>query len=461
MPSSSTSNLWPHQQYTRNFGRSVRTVYDLSDPGTGKTRAHLAILHDDYASGLDGRTLIVCPKTLMRSAWAAEIDDNFPHLAYAVAEAGQREEAFKTNAPVVITNTDAVTQLAKNPKLLSGFDKLIVDESTAFKHATSQRSKAMKLLSNRFKRRDLLTGTPNPNSVTEFWHQMLILDGGARLGPNYFRFRNAVQVSEQVGPMPNMVKWTDRDGAMESVMSLISDVTVRHQFEDVMTHVPPNHVSRYTFELSKKAAKIYRDFADQMVAMINGERVSAVHAASLRAKLLQIASGAVYSGDGDRSYALVDTFRYELACELISQYRHSVVFFNWFHQRVELSAMLEKQGKRFAVIDGSVSNAERGRIVDAFQDGKYDTILLHPKTGAHGLTLTTGEACIILSPFYEADLLKQAIHRIYRGAQDKATNTVLVQAAGTVEELVYARLNSKAENMDEFLSMVVEAQRRR
>jgi SNF2 family DNA or RNA helicase len=113
------------------------------------------------------------------------------------------------------------------------------------------------------------------------------------------------------------------------------------------------------------------------------------------------------------------------------------------------------------VIDGSVPQQRRDVIVNDFQAGAYQTILLHPQTGAHGLTLTRGEACILLSPIYEADLLKQAIHRIYRGAQDKATDTVLVQARGTVEDLVYERRLEKTNNMNDFLALAATAQARR
>lgn len=452
---------WPHQEETREFGAHSRLVYDLSDPGTGKTTSQLLILNDDYSRGENGRTLVVCPKTLMRSAWGNEIDNYFPGITYSIADAAHRAEAFAVDSSVVITNTDAVTSLAKAPNLLRGFSKLIIDESTSFKHATSQRSKAMRTIANRFERRSLLTGTANPNSVTELWHQVLIMDGGQRLGKSFYHFRNSVQQSEQAGPMPNMVKWTDKPGALEAVFSLISDITIRHAFEDVMTHVPPNHISRYEFELNKKAQKIYDTFASEMVARIGDEKVTAVHASSLRQKLLQIASGAVYNGGEGRSYVLVDTQRYELALDLIDQYKHSIVFFNWFHQREEMCKLLSKRGVTFAMIDGTVSDRDRLRIVNDFQEGRYQTVLLHPKTGAHGLTLTRGEACIILSPFYEADLLKQAIHRIYRGTQDKVTNTILVQADKTVEALVYGRLDAKTNNMNDFLELVVASQRRR
>lgn len=442
--------LWPHQVKTLEFLRQSPIVFDCSDPGTGKTRAHLAA-----AVERDGRVLVVCPKTLMRSAWGAELTNNFPGAPYAIAEAGQRGSAFATGAKFVIINTDGVKEIVKTPALLKGFRTLIVDESSAFKHPTAQRTKALMKLAPLFAHRALLSGTPHSNSVTELWAQMYALDKGARLGPSFFVFRNAVQVSEQVGPSAAHVRWRDKPQAEAVVYSLLKDVLIRHAFEDVMSHVPPNHRSKYLYTPNAVVRKRYETLAQECILALSSGEVTAVHAAALRNKLLQVLSGAVYTG-ADK-YAVLDMQRYELVEELVDQYRHSLVFFNWRHQKDVLCDRFDARGMSFAVIDGSTPERERNEIVQAYQEGKYKTLLLHPRTGAHGLTLTRGEAAIVVSPFYEADLLKQAIHRIYRGSQDKATNTVLIEAENTVEQLVYARLNNKTERMDDFLEMVEEA----
>jgi SNF2 family DNA or RNA helicase len=193
---------------------------------------------------------------------------------------------------------------------------------------------------------------------------------------------------------------------------------------------------------------------DLIMALEEGKVVSAVHAASLRTKLLQIASGAVYNTDGEGAYSIVDTTRYELIGELVEGREHSVVFFNWKHQRDLLCKEFEARHLSFALIDGSVQQRERDRIVKDYQDGKYRTILLHPRTGAHGLTLTRGDTTIFASPLYEADLLAQGIKRIHRGVQDKVTNTILVEAKGTVEAKVYARLDDKTARMEDLLDLM-------
>lgn len=444
--------LWPHQQQSIEVFAASQVGFDFSDPGTGKTRVHLML----YAGRRPRkRCLIVCPKTLMKAAWANEIAEVCPHLSYSLATAEKRQEAFEQRTDFVIINTDGVVGALKNPAiariLASEFDHLIIDESSTYKHRGSQRSKAMAKIAHKMLWRFLLSGTPNPNSVTELWHQAYIMDGGLRLGNNYFKFQRATQVPTQVGPQPNHLRWDDRPGVEIDVYSLVSDVTVRHAFEDVMTHVPPNHRAYSNWELPVGLMRQYLELEKTSILALE-ESVSAVHASSLRNKLLQLCSGAVYHSESN--YTVLDRSRYELIADLVQERDHSVVFFNWKHQREELLDEFDKRNMYFAVIDGDTPPKHRDEIVKMYQAGRYQTLLLHPKTGAHGLTLTRGTTSIFSSPIYEADLLKQAIHRIYRGAQNQVTNTLLVRAKGTVEELVYERLNNKTVRMDDFLSLV-------
>jgi SNF2 family DNA or RNA helicase len=222
-----------------------------------------------------------------------------------------------------------------------------------------------------------------------------------------------------------------------------------------MKHVPPNHRDRKLFDLAPRARKAYDTMLRDCIMAHKDALITAVHAASLRTKLLQIASGAVYASTDDESgYTVIDPTRYELIAELIEERKHSVVFFNWRHQRDQLMKILKGAGVEFAMIDGSVAQKHRDEIVTDYQKGQYQTVLMHPRTGAHGLTLTRGDTTILSSPIYEADLLKQGIHRIYRGTQDKITNTIMIQARNTVEDLVYERLDGKYANMSELLGLM-------
>jgi SNF2 family DNA or RNA helicase len=390
--------------------------------------------------------------TLMVSAWGNEIERFTPELTYSLSYTGTRKDAFDMDTDVVIINTDGVKELRKNPQWLEGFTDIIIDEISYFKHRTSQRTKAMFRIRSKFKRRVGMTGTPTPISVTELWAQAYIIDEGKRLGTSFGAFRNSVQFPEQVGPSSHHIKWNDRPGAEQAVADLLSDISVCHAFEEVMKHVPPNHRNIKRFTLSKKTRVVYNQLEDEAVAMVGEDTVTAVHKAALRTKLLQVSSGAVYSTS--ETYTLIDRTRYELVGDLVEPIKHSLVFFSWKHQRDELVKEMKARGIEYAVLDGNTSRTQRDEICADYQRGQYQTILLHPRTGAHGLTLTRGTQTIIASPFSEADLLKQSIHRIYRGAQDQVTNSVLVEADNTIEQHVYAQLNEKYGRMLDLLSLM-------
>lgn len=449
---------WKHQEATRRFFRNVPEGFDLSDPGTGKTRASLDVYADRTSPK---RLLILCPKTLMTSAWASDIEAYHPEISYSLAYAERREEAFQMKTDAVIMNLDGVKWLAKEGRgFIKQFDHLVIDECTAFKHHTSQRSRAAAFIARFFKARYGLTGTPTPISVVEMWHQAMIIDRGKRLGDNFFRFRNIMQWSEQIGPSAEHRAWHDKPGAAQALFELLNDITIRHAFEDVMTHVPPNHRDQKRFRPNAKLMKLYNELAAKAIVQLGNREVVGVHAAALRSKLLQLASGAVYSvpEDDESPYVMVDRQRYELIADLIEERDHSVVFFNWRHQRIELAKELDRRKIPYAIIDGSVPVKRRDEIVKRYQNGDFQTILLHPRTGAHGLTLTRGTTTILSSPIYEADMLKQAIHRIYRGDQREVTNTLMVIADGTVEDLVYERLDDRYGRMSDLLSLLESKQ---
>lgn len=442
--------LWKHQKLTIAKYKKSDRIFDTSDPGTGKTRAHLVAFETRRKKG-GGCALVVAPKSLLETAWQDDAVEFAPSLTSSVAYADCRQSAFDVNADIYITNTDAVKWLARQPaKFFAKFDTVIIDESTTFKHRTSQRSKALIKIKSHFQYRIMMTGTPNSGTILDVWNQALFLDDGVRLGANFFGFRQSVCVPEQIGPRANMLQWVDKDGAEEAVAGLLADITIRHEFDKCMD-IPPNHSYNIKFKPSHKLKAAYDEM--ELTAILETEKgdITAVNAAVLRNKLLQISSGAVYNGEG--GYKLLGTERYELVCDLIQQREHSVVFFNWKHQKVELTKMADKRGIKYEVLDGDTPIKRRKAIVQAYQAGFYDTIFLHPQTGAHGLTLTRGTATIWTSPIYQPDFLKQGLHRIWRGGQKLPTETIMIEAEGTVEHKVFNRLNAKNARMVNLLDL--------
>jgi SNF2 family DNA or RNA helicase len=105
------------------------------------------------------------------------------------------------------------------------------------------------------------------------------------------------------------------------------------------------------------------------------------------------------------------------------------------------------------VIDGNTSDRERDEIVQGYQAGVYKTIFAHPKSAAHGLTLTKGTATIWASPTYDLEIFKQGSKRQHRMGQTAKTETIVILAKDTIEEKVWEMLEGKNARMTNLLDL--------
>lgn len=447
-----TASIKPfkHQTFSLRHDEKTKLVYDCSDPGTGKTFVRIKAF-EKRRKQKGGCALVLAQRSLLRNVWMHDFKKFAPALKVSVADAANREKAFAVDADVYVTNTDAVKWLAKKPKkFFDKFSELIIDESPAYKHHTSRRSKAVASIADYFEYRSCLTGTPNSNSITDVWHQVYILDKGARLGNSFYKFRDHVCTPKQIGFNRNAIQWTDRDGAEEAVFSLLSDIVIRHKFENCVD-IPENYQYPIDYELTKTQLKTYLDMEIAQILQLKSSKIIAINAASVATKLLQISSGAVYNGTG--GYHVVDRARYKMILDLVEERKHSLTFFLWKHQRDLLVEEAKKRNVMYCVIDGNTSDRDRDEFVQGYQAGVYQTMFAHPKSAAHGLTLTRGTATIWSSPTYDLEIFKQGSKRQYRMGQTQKTETIVIVAKDTLEEKVYHSMLAKDARMTNLLDL--------
>lgn len=443
--------LMQHQNETVEFGRTNASILDWSDPGTGKTISHLTIFKKRMDAGSSNRLLVLCPKSIMRVAWEADIQKAYPDLPYALAYATNREAAVRSGAKVVIMNHDGITWAAKNLRLLRemGFTDLYIDESTAFKNPRAARTKAAIKVSKEFVFRHLMTGTPAMKSVQELWSQAMICDHGERLGSNFYRFR--AEVTEPVVVKRGVTDWVDKPDMMPVISVLLNDIVIRHSSDECLD-LPEHTVRRIDVELTREHMAYYEKLRkDALVQMANGQ-VSAVQKGVLRQKLRQAAAGTVYGDDG--KVITFDTGRYELIMQLASERSATVVPFVFTHQIEELRRLAARMDMPFGEIHGGISDDHRERAVNRFQNGDDRIIFIHPQSAAHGITLTAGRATVWTSPTDSAEQFVQTNHRIYRNGVRHTTETILLQGVGTLEPAIYDALDGDQANLNDLYGML-------
>ncbi len=438
-----------HQVKSLSVLKKQPRVFDMSDPGTGKTFVEIT----DFAERRrkKGKCLLVlCPKSLIRAAWYNDFKKFAPDMKVSCAYAVNREDAFAADADVYVTNVDAAKWLAQKPKsFFAKFDTLVIDESTAYKHHTSARSRCVAKIVKYFEFRRALSGTPNSNGICDLWHQMFLIDDGKRLGKSFFNFRSNCCVPKQSGPSANMIKWEDKPGIENVVASLISDITIRHRFEDCVD-IPENHKRAVSIQLSKKHLAVYQELEAYSLAVFSKTTITAINGAVLATKLLQAASGAVYNDDGN--YSTLDTERYELVLDLVEERKHSVVFYQWEHQLQELLKVAKARKISHVVWD-----SDKPEIEKHFQAGFFQVLFAHPKSAGHGLTLTKGTATIWASPTIDLEFWQQGWKRVHRIGQTEKTETIVVIAEQTRDVKVWQMLQAKRMKMDDLFESIEEA----
>ena len=118
-----------HQKETASFLTLHPKAFCFSEAGTGKTAA--AIWAADYLMRLGRikRVLVLCPLSIMKSAWQQDLFKFAMHRSCAVAHgsAATRKKIINAGAEFVVINFDGLATV-KEDAIAAGFDLIIADE---------------------------------------------------------------------------------------------------------------------------------------------------------------------------------------------------------------------------------------------------------------------------------------------------------------------------------------------
>ena len=154
-----------HQKTTAGFLTLNKRAFCFNEQGTGKTAS--AIWAADFLmnQGRINRVLVVCPLSIMDSAWREDLFTFAMHrkvdVAYGTAK--KRAQIIESDAEFVIINYDGVA-IASEAIANGGFDLVIVDEATHYKNAQTDRWKTLNSLLGPDKWLWMMTGTPAAQS---------------------------------------------------------------------------------------------------------------------------------------------------------------------------------------------------------------------------------------------------------------------------------------------------------
>jgi SNF2 family DNA or RNA helicase len=166
-----TGRLTPfdHQKTTASFLTLYDRAFCFNEQGTGKTAS--VIWAADYMMKRNEvkRVLILCPLSIMDSAWRQDLFKFAMHRSCSVAHgtAKQRAKIIKAGAEFVAINFDGLA-VVEEEIINGGFDLIVVDEANAYKNPQTNRWKVLNRIVNAITPRLwMLTGTPAAQSPVD------------------------------------------------------------------------------------------------------------------------------------------------------------------------------------------------------------------------------------------------------------------------------------------------------
>ena len=434
-----------HQKETSDFLSRRRKAFCFNEQGTGKTAS--VIWSADYLMKLGRikRVLVICPLSIMKSAWQQDMFKFAMHRSCSVAhgDAKQRKKIIAAGSEFVVINFDGLA-VVKDEIIAGGFDLIVVDEANAYKNPMTNRWKVLRDVAAAAKGLWMLTGTPAAQSPLDAYGLAKLVNPDNT--PKYYG-----QFRDQVMYKVTQFKWVAKPGSQDTVHQVLQPA-IRFERDQCLDLPPVTHVEREA-PLTPQQAKYYKLLKDKMTMVADGESITAVNAATNLNKLLQISGGAVYTDTGEVVEFDVSN-RLNVVLEVIEESSHKVLVFVPFTHTIELlKATLDKHGISNDVINGKVSVNRRSDIVTRFQE-KPDpyVLIIQPQAASHGLTLTAANTIIWYAPVTSVETYLQANARINRPGQHNPMTIVHIKGS-EIESRLYSMLQSNINNHEKIIDL--------
>ena len=462
----SCSQLMNHQRGGTLIAERFDKFAFFYDTGTGKTLMALDIIRRK-AETKEAHFLILCPKTVIATAWMDDCSQFYPKLRilpmsnnYTSAEQlrklswqwrksdmdfqyapcfflknkRQRDQESRkymlTQAEHLIVNFELFNRTPeKYLKIGEGdqeknIDGIIVDESSVLKSGSNV------LLCNLWKclcTEDikyiyLLSGKPAPNKIQEYYPQI-------ELVAPYLRLPSVRRIQQE------------DSNAKDELLKAIQKASITVSKKDCFDLPDTINITRKV-ELDSQLRKQYSSLAYQFVTELKdiekeNPKTSFIykhHVFTSILKLRQFTGGFVLN-DGEPIH--VHNKKLEELERIIEELggEQAIIWCQFRHEIKEIEKRLTALG--YCVVTAYGETLDKDASIRTFKSGKATFLIAHPKTLQFGVTLTNCCYAIYYAMSYSFEEYYQSHDRIYRKGQALPCTYIFIQAENTIDEVVH------------------------
>ncbi len=475
LPESVETLLKPHQreglQWLQDSWRSGRPGTLLADDmGLGKTLQALAFLtwiRDGMTSGNIPRAplLIVAPTGLLEN-WRAE---HHRHLAlpglgeclraYGAGLRALRNDSDDGRPTLDVEEIRRADWVLTTYETLRDYDRdfgqvrfavLLFDEAQKIKTPGIRLTDAAKAMNPDF--RIALTGTPVENRLADLW---CIID---TVHPAYLddlkTFSARYERNTDIDALRKLKRLLDRPiGGCPALL-------LRRMKEDQLPDLPPHRVELLEVEMPLPQQTAYTETIEHLKTAGRG---GTVLAALQRLRAISLHPEPDMLGTDDEFVAASARLKTAMAKldEIKDRGERALLFVEDLAIQARVAGLLQRRYRMSSlplIINGLVPGAMRQARVDAFQQGPdgFDVMILSPKAGGVGLTLTRANHVIHLSRWWNPAVEDQCNGRAVRIGQTRLVTTylpiaILPEGRRSFDQNLHALLERKRNLMREAL----------
>ena len=431
--------------------------------GTGKskvlidTMAHLANTQQiDFA-------LVIAPKGVYRNWVNKEIPEHFPddirqHIfLWQPLSTKKYRDALKDffvnpepGLKIFVMNVEAFSS-PKGKKAGEWIAKrfgangmIAIDESTTIKNPKAARTKSLLKISQQFKCRRILTGSPVTKSPLDLFAQCAFLDPQILGYRSYYAFqaRYALTQTRTMGSLSfnEIIGYKNLDELTDK----IDTFSYRVLKKDCLDLPEKNYTVRYV-GMTPEQRQMYQDISDQaMIEFEDGELVTSLQMITALLRFQQILSGHLPTDDGN----LVEfkTQRLDALMSCIEESSDKIIVWSRFrYDIIRIKDALAKTYGSDSVVTyyGDTSDEERQNAITLFQHGDARFFVANPATAGYGLTLTAANTVIYYANDFNLETRIQSEDRCHRIGQKNPVTYIDLICEGTVDEKIVQALRDK------------------
>ncbi|WP_445315985.1 SNF2-related protein [Microcoleus vaginatus] len=399
--------------------------------GTGKTVQTVNAIRLLFRKGKIKSALIVCPPAVIGSVgisietekpegWSGHFYLWAPELLVTVIR-GSREHrklAWETPVHVYITTYDTIRNDLSEGLLtdLNKFDCVALDEAQNIKNKNSGRSKAVRQLQAQY--RWALTGTPIENSIEDVKSLFEFIEPGF--------FNSGINYSNQ------------------EIKDTIKPYMLRRLKQEVLKDLPDKTYQENWLDLDDEQRNAYNNALNagrlNIKNSLGNESQVQTHIFALIGKLKQICNFAEGKDESPKTERLLEYLE-----TIVANNQKVLIFSQYVLEGVDkLAKLLGKQGIRFVLYKGGMSEQERNQVISDFRSKPDVNVFLATiKSVGFGVTLTEASYVIHFDHPWNPAQMQNAEDRAHRIGQTKKLTVYSFWMKDTIEERIKKKLTEK------------------